>query len=160
LPGLHAGLRRGAHVGDEAARAGQAGGHLLGRGQRRAAAGHQLRGLQRADVVQRLRPVLEVGVAGIGRGVELDQVAAEQDLLLRQPGHRVALGVAAAELQQLHFQLAQPQRHLAGEGHRRPGQARRHALDVAEQAREAADLAGLVLLAALDDQVVACPGWR
>ena len=33
-------------------------------------------------------------------------------------------------------------------------------LDVAEQAREAADLAGLVLLAALDDQVAACPGWR
>jgi hypothetical protein len=35
-----------------------------------------------------------------------------------------------------------------------PGQARRHGFDGAEQAREAADLAGLVLLAALDDQVV------
>jgi hypothetical protein len=29
-----------------------------------------------------------------------------------------------------------------------------------KKAREAADLAGLVLLAALDDQVVGVPGWR
>ncbi len=132
----------------------QAGSDLAFGLQRGTPARHQLRGFHCGQLVQRLWPVAEVGVAGIGRGVELDQVAAEQDLLLRQPGHRVALGVAAAELQQLHFQLAEPQRHLAGEGQGRPGQARRHALDVAEQAREAADLAGLVLLAALDDQVV------
>jgi hypothetical protein len=151
LAGGGAGLHRGKHVGDEVARAFQPRCHLGLVLQRRAAAGHQLQGLERRQVVQRLRPVGEVGVAGVGRGVELDQVAGEQDALLRQPDHRVALGVAAAELQQLHFQLAQPQRHLAGEGEGRPGQPGRHALDVAEQTREAADLAGLVLLATLLD---------
>ncbi len=154
LPGSHAGLHALVHIGNEGARAGQPGAHLLGRDERGTASGHQLRGLERGDVVERGRPVLEVGIAGVGRGIELHEIAAEKDLLLRQPGHGVALGVTTAELQQLHLQLAQPQRHLAGEGDGGPGQSRRHALDTAEQAREAADLAGLVLLAALDDQVV------
>ena len=78
----------------------------------------------------------------------------EQDLLLRQPDDRVALGVAAAELQQLHLELAQPQRHLALEGHASARSGRGTDLDGAEQAREALDLALHVLLAALDDQVV------
>ena len=134
-------------------RAGQAGLDLLRARQRGAAAGHQLLRLERGDVVQRLRPVLEVGVARVG-GVELDQVAREQDPLGRNPGHGVALGVAAAELDQLDLELAEPDAHPALEGHGRPGQAFGDALDVLEQAREAADLAVLVELAALDHQVV------
>jgi len=128
--------------------------HLRVAAQRRAAPGHQGQRVELGDVVQRLRPVLEVGVSGVGGGVEFDQVARQQRLLARQPHHGVALGVATAQLQQLHFQLAQPQGHLAGEGHGRPGQAFGHGLQAAEQAREASDLAGLVLLAALDDEVV------
>ena len=53
-PGFHTGFDAGAKVGDEAACAGQPGGHLLGRGQRSATPRHQLGGLQCADVVQRL----------------------------------------------------------------------------------------------------------
>ncbi len=151
--GVGAGLDAGPEVADEGAGAGQALRDLGRALQRRAAPGHQRQRLQRGDAVQRLWPVLEVGVAGVRRGVELDQVAREQRALAGQPDHGVALGVAAAELQQLHLEPAQPQRHAAGEGQRRPGQPRRHRVDVAEQPRKAADLAGLVLLAALDDQV-------
>ena len=154
LAGGDAGLDAGPHVGDEVARALQAGGHLLGRGERGTATRHQRARLHRRQVVERVGPVLEVGVAGIRCGVELDQVAREQDLLLGQPGDGVALGVAAAHLQQLHLELAEPDAHLSAERDGRPRHARRHALDVAEQARETADLAGLVGLAALDDQVV------
>ncbi|MNT43948.1 hypothetical protein D3C72_1804450 [compost metagenome] len=62
--------------------------------------------------------------------------------------------MATAQLQDLHLQLAQPQGHLAGEGDGGPGHACGHALDVLEQAWKAADLAGLVLLATLHDEVV------
>ncbi|MNV72572.1 hypothetical protein D3C71_1656730 [compost metagenome] len=148
-----AGLHALVQVADEGACASEARLHLLGCLQCGAAAGHQLFGLQGRQVVQRLWPVLKVRVARIRRGVELHQVAAEQNLLLRQPGHRVALGVAPAQLQDLHFELAQPQSHLLVEGHRGPGQAVGHALHVLEQARKAADLAVLVELAALHDQV-------
>ena len=109
-------------------------------------------GAERLDLVERRRPVVEVGVAGVGGRAVLDQVAAEEDLLLRQPGDGVALGVAAAELHQPDFELAEPDRHLALEGERRPGQAGDR-LDGAEQAREALDLALHVGRAALDDQV-------
>ena len=47
------------------------------------AAGHERHGLERGHVVQRLRPILEVGVAGVRRRVEFDEVAAEQHALLR-----------------------------------------------------------------------------
>src|SRR5204863_10214444 len=82
----------------------------------------------------------------------LDQVAAEEDLLLRQPGDGVTLGVTAAELHQPHLELAEPDRHLALERERRPGQAGNR-LDGAEETREALDLALHVGCAALDDEV-------
>ncbi len=67
-------------------------------------------GCSAAMCVERLRPVGEVGVARVGRRVVLDEVAREQDLLLRQPDHGVALGVAASQLHDLDLQLAEPQR--------------------------------------------------
>ena len=48
--------------------------------------------------------------------------------------------------------LAEPQGHAVLEGESRPRHARRHAFDTTKEAREATDLARLVLLAALDDQ--------
>ena len=150
----HAGLHRRMQVGDEGPGPRQPLRDRLRRRQRRATPRNERPRLQLGDVVQRLRPVREIRIAGIRRGVELDQVAGEEDLLFRQPGDGVALRVPAAELQQLHLQPAQPDAHRALEGDRRPGQSGGHRFDIAEQAREAADLAGLVLLAALDDEVV------
>src|SRR5258707_201313 len=75
-------------------------------GQRVAAAGYQGERLEVAQLLQRLGPVLEVGVAGIGRGAIFDQVAAEQRALLGQPDDRVALGMAAADMDDVDLQLA------------------------------------------------------
>jgi 2-oxoacid:acceptor oxidoreductase alpha subunit len=61
--------------------------------------------------------------------------------------------VERPELHQLHFELAEPQRHLAAERHRRPRQPG-HALDGAKEPRKALDLALHVLRATLDDQIV------
>mmetsp|Transcript_2396 Transcript_2396/g.3984 ORF Transcript_2396/g.3984 Transcript_2396/m.3984 type:complete len:324 (+) Transcript_2396:927-1898(+) len=152
LARLHAGLHGGEQFADKGPCAVQAGSHLRRALERRAAAGHEGLGLQRGDGIQRGRPVRKVGIAAVGRGIELDEVAAEQHALLGQPGHRVARGVTAAGREHLDLDAAEVQREAAAEGERGPGEAGRHRLDIAEQPREAADLAGLVLLAALPDQ--------
>ncbi len=139
---------------DEIARTGEAARNTLRRGERGAPARHHGERLERFEVIERLGPIFEVSVAGVRRGVELDQVAGQQHALLRQPHDGVTFGVATAKLQDLHFELAEPQRHLAGEGERRPCEASGNAFDVTKQARKAADLARLILLAAFDDQVV------
>nr|CUV37188.1 protein of unknown function [Ralstonia solanacearum]CUV42137.1 protein of unknown function [Ralstonia solanacearum]CUV60399.1 protein of unknown function [Ralstonia solanacearum] len=138
---------------DEVARVGQALVDFPRIAQRRAAAGHELLGAERAQGIQRGGPFFELGVAAIAGGVVFDQVAREQHLLRRNPHHRVALGVSRAQVQDLHFQLAEEQRQFALEHQRRPGQAG-HGLDAGEQAREALDLRLHVGLAALDDHLV------
>src|SRR3546814_6293494 len=57
-------------------------------------------------------------------------------------------------LQNLHFEIAQVDRHFAVESDGGPGQAGRNRLYVAEKPGEAGDFARLVLFAALDDQIV------
>ncbi len=94
-------------------------------GQRVAAAGHQGERLEVAQLLQRLGPVLEVGVAGIGSGAIFDQVAAEQRALLGQPNDCIALGMASADMDDVDLQLAQPDRHAIVEGDGGPGQAGR-----------------------------------
>src|SRR6185503_7371388 len=112
--------------------------------ERVAAPRHQRARLQRCEPRECARPVLEVGITGIRRRAELDQVAAEQDLALRQPGHGVALGVAAPELEQPDFRPAKPDAHLVAERDIGPGEAgdRFHRL---EQPGETLDL-GLEVL--------------
>src|SRR3712207_3893000 len=104
-------------------------------------------------------PVEVERVAGVERGLGLDQVAGEEDLLLGQPGDDVALGVAAAE--ELQDQLAAVAAELDGqlvaEGHGGPGQAG-DGLGLLEQPRHPAVLALPVLLAALLDEVLGLLG--
>ncbi len=138
------------HVLEKGAGLGEALPDLLRRGQSLAAPGDKCAGLQRREPVERAGPVAEMRIAAIGGGAELDQVAGEQHLLLGQPGDRVALGMAAAGMDDLHLARAQPQRHPLVEHDVGPGQAG-NGLPGAEQAREALDLGIHVLLAALDD---------
>ena len=77
---------------NEVARPFQTGLNLLSGLKRSAAAGYQFLRVERGDVVQRLRPVFEVGVTGIRCRIELHQVATEKHLLRRNPGNDVALG--------------------------------------------------------------------
>ena len=93
-----------------------------------------------------------MGVAGIGRGAVLDQIAAEQRALLGQPDDGVALGVPAAGMDDVDLQLAQPDRQAIVEGDGGPGQPG-DGLDRLEQAREALNLGLVVLCAALDDHL-------
>ena len=155
LAGGDAGADVTKDIGDEGARRDD---RLVDAGrrlERRAAAGDQLGKAEGLEAIERRRPVAEVAVAAVGRALVLDQVAGETDLLVFEIGDRVALGVAAADLLDLDLDLlAEPYAELAFERHRRPAEAGRHRLDIAEQAREAADLARLVLLAALDNQLV------
>ena len=120
--------------------------------QRVAAARHQRHRLEVAQLLQGLRPVLVVSVAGIRRGAVLDEVAAEQRALLGQPDDGVTLGVAAAGMDDVDLQLAQPQRHAVGEGDGGPGEAG-NGLGGIEQARKALQLGLVVLRPAFDDHV-------
>ena len=63
------------------------------------------------------------GVPAIGRGAELDRVACEQHLLVRQPHDGVARGVAASDVNDLNFEATHPHTHALVEGEMRPGQA-------------------------------------
>ena len=62
--------------------------------------------------------------------------------------------MATAELQQLDFHLAKPERHFSGEGHRGPSHAGGHGLNTREETRETTNFAGLVLLTTLNNQIV------
>src|SRR4051812_13945892 len=119
------------------------------------AAADQLLGAQGLDPVEGAGGPVEVErVAGVEGGLGLHQVAGEDDLLLRQPGDDVALGVAAAE--ELQDQLAAVAAELDGqlvaEGQGGPGEAGDR-LRLLEQPRHPAVLALPVLLAALGDQL-------
>jgi len=94
--------------------------HGVRRLQRGSPTGHEFGGLQCRHGIESRRPVLEVAVARVGSGIELDQVAAEQDPLGREPHDGVALGMAPAELHDLHLERAEPQRERALEDHVRP----------------------------------------
>jgi len=92
-------------------------------------------------------------VAGVQRRLRLDQVAGEQDSLIGQPDHDVALGMAAADVQQLHRAASAQVDDVAlleGDGRMREAAYR---LDAGEQARHAARLRLEVGLAALVDQL-------
>src|SRR3954454_23359861 len=133
-----------------------AGVHLVAAPRDLPAAADQLLGAEGLDPVEGAGGPVEVErVAGIERGLRLDQVAGEDDLLLRQPGHDVALGVPAAE--ELQHQLAavdaEGDGELVAEGQRRPGQAGDR-LGLLEQPRHPAVLALPVLLTTLGDQVL------
>ena len=120
--------------------------------QRVASPGHQRLGLEVAKLLQSLRPVLVVGVAAIGGGAVLDEIAAEQRALLGQPDDRIALGMAAAGMDDVDLQLAQPQGHAVAEGDGGPGQPW-NGLSCLEEARKALQLGLVVLCATLDDHV-------
>src|SRR4051794_19663113 len=124
------------------------------------AATDQLPGAEGLDPVEGPGGPVEVErVAGVERGLRLDEVAGEDDLLLGQPGDDVALGVAATE--ELQDQLAAVAAELDGEpvaeGHGGPGQAG-DGLRFLEQPRHPAVLALPVLLAALLDEVLGLLG--
>ncbi len=70
-------------------------------------------------------PVAVEGVPGVQGGLRLHQVTGEQDPLTGQPGHEVALGVAAARVaqHQLAPVAAEVDAELGVEGERWPGQA-------------------------------------
>src|SRR6185369_17297776 len=123
---------------DERARRRDAVAAHRGVGERGAAAGDDSGGAERLDAVERRWPIAEIRVAGVRGRAVLDEVAREQYLLLRQPDDGVALGVAAAELHQPDLELAEPDRHLALERQRRPGQPGDR-LDGAKEPREALD---------------------
>lgn len=114
---------------------------------------HQLFRLQRAQALERLRPVLKVRVTRIGCRAELHQVAGVQDFLVRQPGNGVALRVAASGIPDFDALIAQVHGQLAVKHDIGP----RQPLDAfvpLEQPREAAKLAFPVLLASFHDQLM------
>ena len=148
----YSGFDRRVEIGNEGARAGESGLDVARRLEGRSATGDELLRFERRNRIERMWPVFVIRVAAIRRSVVFDQVAGEQDLVLRQPDHRVAFGVATAELQDLHFELPEPQRHLALEHEIGPGEAR-HRFDRLKEARKALDLALHVLCAAFDDEV-------
>src|SRR5689334_4129472 len=125
-----------------------------------AAAADQLLGAEGLDPVEGAGGPVEVErVAGVERGLGLDQVTGETDLLLRQPRDEVALGVPPAE--ELQHQLTAVATELDGqlvpEGQGRPGEAG-DGLGLLEQPRHPAVLALPVLLAALGDEVLGLLG--
>src|SRR5207245_1516717 len=118
-----------------------------GRGQRRSATWNQGARFQGAQFVERRRPLLELGVAGVDAGGEFNQIAREEHALRRHPDNRAARGVPGPGLGDPHFELAEPKGELAMEGERWPGQAG-DGTSTAEEPREATDLALHVLRAA------------
>eukprot|EP01042_Synura_sphagnicola_P013857 gene13858-biopygen14023 len=143
-------LHRLEQVGEEGARALDAVGDHAAIGQRRAPARHHRSRCESGERIERRRPVGEMGVAAIGRRAVFDEVAGEDHIGVGHPGDDVARGVAAAEPHQSNFAAAQPDRGVVREGRGRPGQARTDRIGTLKEPREAADLARLVLLAALD----------
>ena len=150
---LGTGLYRGVQLAHESARSLETFLDLRRVGERSATSWHQLFGFERRNGVERVRPILKVRVARVGRGTEFNEVAAKQDFLLRQPRDGVTLRTASSELHDLDFELTEPERHLSFEGHRGPCETGNR-LDRPKQSWEALDLALHVRFSTLDNQVI------
>src|SRR5690606_2984659 len=115
----------------------------------RAAPADELLGLERLDPVQRARGPLAVErVAGVERGLGLDEVTGEEDLVAGQPRGDVALGVAAAVVLQHEVAAvaAEVDGEPVGEREGRPGEPR-YRVGALGEAGHAGELALPVLLA-------------
>ena len=117
------------------------------------ASGNQFTGIERGQVIERLRPLGEIRIPGVAGSIVFHQVAGVEHLLGGHPDQSVALGVAAPELHDTDLESAQPQPHLVLEDECWPGQAR-NTLHTPEQARKTAYFRVHILLSAFHDQIV------
>src|SRR3982074_1056263 len=129
-------------------------GGLGGRAERSAAARHHRLGAERAQAVERRRPIREMGVAAIAGRAVFDEIPREHDAGARhpRPPPPPPRRMGRAEMHDPTLTLAEPHRHALRKGDARPSEAgnRRGG---AEEPGEPADLGIHVLPAAPHDHL-------
>ncbi len=76
--------------------------------------GHQILEVQGPDLAQGLDPITGIGTEAVGRGQD-HEIAGDHDLLFGQVHHRVAAGIALAEVEDLDRPLAPVQGQVVAE---------------------------------------------